>query len=129
MSDLIILGTDTDAGKTTFALLWLAAFGEYGYWKPVETVIDWSVESVAELERRDRQGHRDPPALLLGIEVAHRGSVLDLPEAGDRAGDEQERLGQGRLAGPAVTDEGDVADLGRRERLHKNPRCCVVAVE
>ncbi len=38
MTDLLILGTDTDAGKTTFALLWLAAFGEdYVYWKPVET--------------------------------------------------------------------------------------------
>jgi adenosylmethionine-8-amino-7-oxononanoate aminotransferase len=38
MSDLIVLGTDTDAGKTTFALIWLAAFGDaYGYWKPVET--------------------------------------------------------------------------------------------
>jgi adenosylmethionine-8-amino-7-oxononanoate aminotransferase len=38
MTDLLILGTDTDAGKTTFALLWLAAFApEYDYWKPVET--------------------------------------------------------------------------------------------
>jgi adenosylmethionine-8-amino-7-oxononanoate aminotransferase len=38
MSNLLILGTDTDAGKTTFALLWLAAFGDrYAYWKPVET--------------------------------------------------------------------------------------------
>ena len=38
MSDLIILGTDTDAGKTTFALLWMAAFAdEYDYWKPLET--------------------------------------------------------------------------------------------
>jgi adenosylmethionine---8-amino-7-oxononanoate aminotransferase len=38
MSDFIILGTDTDAGKTTFALLWMAAFGDrYAYWKPVET--------------------------------------------------------------------------------------------
>jgi len=38
MNDLLILGTDTDAGKTTFALLWLAAFGDrYAYWKPVET--------------------------------------------------------------------------------------------
>src|SRR5437762_13901470 len=36
--DLIILGTDTDAGKTTFALLWLHAFADrYAYWKPVET--------------------------------------------------------------------------------------------
>src|SRR5262245_42637753 len=38
MTDLVILGTDTDAGKTTFALLWLAAFAEgFEYWKPVET--------------------------------------------------------------------------------------------
>jgi adenosylmethionine-8-amino-7-oxononanoate aminotransferase len=38
VSDLLILGTDTDAGKTTFALLWLASFADrYEYWKPVET--------------------------------------------------------------------------------------------
>jgi adenosylmethionine-8-amino-7-oxononanoate aminotransferase len=38
VNDLLILGTDTDAGKTTFALLWLAASAkDYSYWKPVET--------------------------------------------------------------------------------------------
>jgi adenosylmethionine-8-amino-7-oxononanoate aminotransferase len=38
MSDVVIVGTDTDAGKTTFAALWLAAFPDhYEYWKPVET--------------------------------------------------------------------------------------------
>ena len=38
MSDFIILGTDTDAGKTTFALLWLQLFADqWEYWKPVET--------------------------------------------------------------------------------------------
>jgi adenosylmethionine-8-amino-7-oxononanoate aminotransferase len=38
MSDFIVLGTDTDAGKTTFSALWLAAFAErFEYWKPVET--------------------------------------------------------------------------------------------
>jgi adenosylmethionine---8-amino-7-oxononanoate aminotransferase len=38
MSDLIVLGTDTDAGKTTFCVLWLAAFSDlYEYWKPVES--------------------------------------------------------------------------------------------
>jgi adenosylmethionine-8-amino-7-oxononanoate aminotransferase len=38
MADFVILGTDTNAGKTTFALLWLAAFPtRYEYWKPVET--------------------------------------------------------------------------------------------
>jgi adenosylmethionine-8-amino-7-oxononanoate aminotransferase len=36
--DLLILGTDTDAGKTTLALLWLAAFADsFEYWKPLET--------------------------------------------------------------------------------------------
>ena len=38
MNTYIILGTDTDAGKTTFALLFLAAFPDkWHYWKPVET--------------------------------------------------------------------------------------------
>jgi len=38
MTDLLILGSDTDAGKTTFALLWLTVFADrYAYWKPVET--------------------------------------------------------------------------------------------
>jgi adenosylmethionine---8-amino-7-oxononanoate aminotransferase len=48
MNDFVILGTDTDAGKTTFALLWLAAFGgRFGYWKPLE-----SGDSDTELVRR-----------------------------------------------------------------------------
>src|SRR5947208_1033008 len=34
----MILGTDTDAGKTTFGLLWLAAFADrYEYWKLIES--------------------------------------------------------------------------------------------
>ncbi|QEL17892.1 adenosylmethionine--8-amino-7-oxononanoate transaminase [Limnoglobus roseus] len=38
MRDVVVIGTDTDAGKTTFSLLFLAAFGtEFAYWKPVET--------------------------------------------------------------------------------------------
>lgn len=38
MNDFIVIGTDTDAGKTTFALLWMSAFGdEFAYWKPLET--------------------------------------------------------------------------------------------
>src|SRR5262245_19122009 len=48
MSDFLVLGTDTSVGKTTFSLLWLAAFSEhYEYWKPVETG-----ESDSELIRR-----------------------------------------------------------------------------
>lgn len=38
MTDFVVLGTDTDAGKTTFALLWLALRSEpNAYWKPVES--------------------------------------------------------------------------------------------
>ena len=44
-----------------------------------------------------------------------------LPEPGDRPGGEQQRLGERGLAGAAVADEGDVADLRRRERLHPRP--------
>ena len=73
------------------------------------------------LERRDRERHRDRALLLLGIEVAHGVAVLDAPHPRDRAGDEQQRLGQRRLPGSAVADERDVADLRRRERLHAVP--------
>jgi adenosylmethionine-8-amino-7-oxononanoate aminotransferase len=38
MTGFVVLGTDTDAGKTAFCLRWLAAFpGRFAYWKPVET--------------------------------------------------------------------------------------------
>ena len=38
MSRFVVLGTDTDAGKTTFSLLWLARFAPTcTYWKPIET--------------------------------------------------------------------------------------------
>jgi adenosylmethionine---8-amino-7-oxononanoate aminotransferase len=48
MSDLVVIGTDTDAGKTTFSLLWMTAFADrFAYWKPVETG-----ESDSDLVRR-----------------------------------------------------------------------------
>ncbi len=38
MNGFVIVGTDTNAGKTTFSLLFLSAFAEqFDYWKPVET--------------------------------------------------------------------------------------------
>jgi adenosylmethionine-8-amino-7-oxononanoate aminotransferase len=38
MRGFVVLGTDTDAGKTAFCLEWLAAFSDrFAYWKPVET--------------------------------------------------------------------------------------------
>src|ERR1019366_3560132 len=67
MNDFIILGTDTDAGKTTFALLWLAAFADqYEYWKPIETG-DSDCERVATL---CPQAVVHPPMLKLRTPVA-----------------------------------------------------------
>jgi adenosylmethionine-8-amino-7-oxononanoate aminotransferase len=38
MNGLVVVGTDTDAGKTAFSLLFLTTFAnEFAYWKPVET--------------------------------------------------------------------------------------------
>src|SRR6266404_247037 len=38
MTGFVVLGTDTDAGKTAFCAQWLAAFADrFAYWKPVET--------------------------------------------------------------------------------------------
>ncbi len=38
MTNFVIIGTDTDAGKTTFALLWMSRFpGACEYWKPFES--------------------------------------------------------------------------------------------
>lgn len=38
MTSFVVVGTDTDAGKTAFAVLYLTAYGDRcDYWKPVET--------------------------------------------------------------------------------------------
>ena len=59
-----------------------------------------------------RQGRRDrqAPLVLLGLEVGDRGGVLDPPGPADGTREMQESLGQGGLPGPAVADQGDVAD-------------------
>ena len=76
------------------------------------------------LERSEREGHGDLAAGLFGIEVGGGRAVLDPAEPGDGSGVEQERLGEGGLARPAVADQGHVANLLRRERLerHGTPR-------
>jgi adenosylmethionine-8-amino-7-oxononanoate aminotransferase len=85
MSDLLILGTDTDAGKTTFALLWLAAFkDQYEYWKPVETGPS-DTEQIARLVlgvtihpplKRLRQAVAPPLAALQEGEVIPAAAVI-----------------------------------------------------
>ena len=72
-------------------------------------------------ERRERKRHRDAAPLLLGVEVADGGAVFDPAEAVRGARTEEERLGQRGLPGAPVADQGDVADLGRREGLHPEP--------
>ncbi len=49
----LVAGTDTEAGKTTFSLLWLAAYEDYLYWKPLETGEPDS-ELIGRLIGRDR---------------------------------------------------------------------------
>jgi adenosylmethionine---8-amino-7-oxononanoate aminotransferase len=84
MNDLIILGTDTDAGKTTFALLWLARFGDrYAYWKPVETGPSDS-DSIAHLVpgvvvHAPHQRFVDPVAPPLA--ARRQGTRVDAPAA------------------------------------------------
>ena len=73
------------------------------------------------LERGDRQRHRDAAAGLFGVEVGDGVAVLDLPEPGDRARHEEQRLGERGLPGAAVADQRDVADLLRRKRLQTVP--------
>src|SRR5688572_32646127 len=82
MSDFVVLGTDTDAGKTTFALLWLTAFaGEFGYWKPIETG-----ESDTECIRRLVPGTQVVDSVVSLSEpvappLAARGARLTIPSA------------------------------------------------
>ncbi len=77
--------------------------------------------AVLELERCERERDRDVAPLLLGVEVAHRGAVLDPAQAHDRPGVEEQGLGQRRLAGATVADESDIADLRGRKRLQDDP--------
>jgi type I restriction-modification system DNA methylase subunit len=78
-------------------------FGDY--WKPVETVIDWSVDSVAELERRDRLPAGTPrrprfqnrqfyfrPGLTYSVVSSGRISVRLLPDHRRRRGSTGARM-------------------------------------
>jgi adenosylmethionine-8-amino-7-oxononanoate aminotransferase len=67
MTDFVILGTDTDAGKTTLALLWLAGFpDDYEYWKPLET----GESDTERLRRLVPAAHMHPPLCRFGHAVA-----------------------------------------------------------
>ena len=63
------------------------------------------------LEVRERSGERHLPALLVLVPVADRRSRFDGAETVDRACLEEHRLEEGGLTRPAMSDDGDVADL------------------
>src|SRR5207244_9616298 len=63
------------------------------------------------LEMRERSGERHLPALLVLVPVADRRSRFDGAETVDRACLEEHRLEEGGLTRPAMSDDGDVADL------------------
>jgi adenosylmethionine-8-amino-7-oxononanoate aminotransferase len=84
MTDIVILGTDTDVGKTTFAVLWLSAFADrYEYWKPVETgpsdsaMVEQAVPNVEVHLPRQRFDEPVAPPLA----ALHQGTSV-LPAAG-----------------------------------------------
>src|SRR5919109_1989194 len=68
------------------------------------------------LEVAERGGERHLPTLLVLVPIRHRRSGLDRAEPVRRPGLEEHRLDERGLARPAVTDDGDVADLLGLER-------------
>jgi adenosylmethionine---8-amino-7-oxononanoate aminotransferase len=87
MSDLLILGTDTDAGKTSFAIAWLTAFAEqYEYWKPLET----GASDTATVQRAVPRAKVHPPLQSFAAPVApllaSRQEKRTIPPARDIAG-------------------------------------------
>ncbi len=62
------------------------------------------------LEAGKRGVDRHPALLLVGLVIGDRRPVGDRAEAADRAGLEQHRLVQARLAAAPVPDQGDVAN-------------------
>ena len=69
------------------------------------------------LERRDREAQGLAALLLLGLEVEVGGAILDLADAADRAGLEQELLTERRLAGACVAGEDDAPNVGEVDAL------------
>ena len=83
MSDAIVLGTETDAGKTTFSLLWMTAFPkDFAYWKPLET----GPSDTETVERLVPEARVHPPLArfrdAVAPEVAAEREGRSVPEVG-----------------------------------------------
>ena len=94
--NVLVIGTDTDAGKTTFSLLFLAAFaGRYDYWKPVESG-DSDTEAVRRLV----------PAAVVHPPLARFRDPVAPPLAARREGRDCPSADAIVAATPAVSDRG-----------------------
>jgi hypothetical protein len=69
------------------------------------------------LERRDGQAQGLAALLLLGLEVEVGAAVIDLADAPDRAGLEQELLAERRLARTCVAGQDDAPKVGEIDAL------------
>src|SRR6059058_1118244 len=69
--------------------------------------------AVLPLRVADARGERHVSSLLVLVPVGNRRPRLDRPEPVRRAGLEQHRFHERRLSRPAVSDDGDVANLPR----------------
>jgi hypothetical protein len=70
------------------------------------------------VEVREPGGERHLAPVLVLVRVGDGRPLLDAAEAVRRAGLEERRLDEGRLPGPAVSDDGDVSDLRRLDGSH-----------
>ena len=74
------------------------------------------------LERRDGEAERLAALLLLGLVVEVGRPVVDLAEPLDRAGLEEEMLGERGLAAAGVAGQDDAPEVGGVDALHRHRR-------
>ena len=98
------------------------ALDDLGYEVGVAGRVDEGDPGRLVLERRDGQAQRLAALLLLGLVVEMGRSVVDLAEALDRAGAEEEVLGEGRLAAAGVPRQDDAPEMGGVDVLHRHRR-------
>ena len=72
-------------------------------------------------EGQHGETHRHLAALLIGIIVTDRRSVLNPPHARDSVSRQQHRLGERRLTAAEVPKDADVVEPFRSVRTHKSP--------
>ena len=72
--------------------------------------VDQVHRHIPPVERHRRRVDRDPPLLLLGIEIGDRGATIDIAEAMAGLGKKQHPFGERGLAGVDMRHDADVAN-------------------